>query len=232
MWHAGICSSKAAKPAGRWSPLSSSAFYNWGEKVFTGARISPQNLTSVLALIFCFNFTPLIKLIEVWRRLKISRLFNKNKAPIRKPLLAWKGARKPPRRRPATPGVVVRLCASGKRRGFWVGGFTPPLMWRPSRLLQWRGSFWDGCSGCKQAWSGTRQWSSGQPGDGRGEGEGPCVLCSPPPASLQFIPKIWLFLGGLHGLGSLWALQAFASPPDLYPCRPEVTWSPVHSSPL
>ena len=40
------------------------------------------------------------------------------------------------------------------------------------------------------------------------------------------------FLGGLRGLGSLSALQAYASPPDLYPCRLEVTGSPGHSSPL
>lgn len=72
-------------------------------------------------------------------------------------------------------------------------------------LLQRRSSE-DGCSGCKQGWIGTRQWPSGQLGHGRGEGEGPCVLCSPPLACVWFIPRrgcsaaardAW---GGMRGL--------------------------------
>lgn len=90
------------------------------------------------------------------------------------------------------PCAVLRLCASGGRRGFWVGGSAPPLRWRPFRVLLQRRSSKDGFSGCKQGWIGTRQWPSGQLGHGRGEGEGPCVLCSPPLACLWFIPEMGL----------------------------------------
>lgn len=117
---------------------------------------------------------------------------NKNTAPcvtLRKQLATGRRRSKEVGR-PA-PRVVLRLCASGERRGLWVGGSTPPLGGTPGRPLLRRGSSWDGCPGCKQGWSGTRQWSSGQPRDGRGEGEGPCVLCSPPSASLLFIPEVW-----------------------------------------
>lgn len=131
---------------------------------------------------------------------------------------------------PPPPRALLRLCASGGRRGFWVGGSAPPLGWRPFRVLLQRRCSKDGCSGCKQGWIGTRQWPSGQLGHRRGEGGWPSVLCSPPLACLGFIPEMGL---QRRGPGCCGRDARPLGPSWLHKPGPRLRdWSSVLASPL
>lgn len=73
--------------------------------------------------------------------------------------------------------------------------------------------------------------SNARAAGGRHEGEGLCILFSAT-GLLKPVPEYLIsWEKWLHDLRVPLGLQAFASS-DLYPCRPEVTWSPVYSSPL
>lgn len=91
------------------------------------------------------------------------------------------------RRQREAPQVEQRLCTRGGRRGLWVSGCPTRLSVGGSEGCLRCSSSQDGYSGCKQAWSGARQWATGHPGNGCGEGEGSCVLRSPSSASFRFI---------------------------------------------
>lgn len=101
----------------------------------------------------------------------------------------WLTEEKRPEEAERRPAWTAHACRRPARR--LLGRSPNPSSQLKALLLLWRGPCQDGCPSCKQARSRSRQWAAGQPGHGCGEGEGTCVLCSPPAASLRLILETW-----------------------------------------
>lgn len=118
----------------------------------------------------------------------------KNKVSTRRSYSQWLTEGKRPEEAERRPARTAHACLRRALR--LLGRSLNPSSQLKALLLLWRGFFQDGCPSCKQARSRSRQWAAGQPGDGCGEGEGTCVLCSSPAASLRFVLETWSRLCG------------------------------------